>query len=456
MNKSLIYILFFLLIYTPVSIVSINELDNVKTDKITSIEPVWNQTFGGLDDDGIASGAISVRAAASYGLFLPPIMIQTVDGGYLITGLTESYGAGFDDIWVIKTDPNGNPEWNQTFGGIQDDRPISVIQSNDGGYVVAGTTQSFGGGGFDAWLLKTDVNGQHEWNRTFGGPANDWANSVVQTTDGGYLFAGGTISYGAGASDMWLVKTNASGTAEWNKTLGKTGVETANSIIQTSDGGFVIAGQSAPFSSLVDTFDFWMVKINASGETEWENFFGGEGFDVAITAIQTLDGGFGLVGTRSSLGTGSSDGWLVKTNTNGHHEWNSTIGGTEPDSAETGIQTSDGGFVLVGRTSSYGAGAQDVWIVKINSNGQHLWNSTIGGSGTDAGGSVVQTSDGGFIISGTTESYGAGGADFWLVKVKEVEVTTTATTTSQPTRFPGFLILLSLGMLDFIRKLRKK
>ncbi|MDH5686018.1 MAG: hypothetical protein OEY73_05765, partial [Hadesarchaea archaeon] len=171
-------------------------------------------------------------------------IVQTSDGGYALAGSTESYGAGGFDFWLVKTDSSGNEEWSKTFGGENDDWAYSVVQTSDGGYVLAGSTMSYGAGGEDFWLVKTDSSGNEEWSKTFGGVNRDWARSVIQTSDGGYALAGG-----------WLLKTDSSGNEEWSKTFGGANGGTAWSIVQTSDGGYALAGGSGA--------NFWLVKLGA-------------------------------------------------------------------------------------------------------------------------------------------------------------------------------------------------
>ncbi|MHA1978691.1 MAG: hypothetical protein ACW98I_17445, partial [Candidatus Hodarchaeales archaeon] len=170
--------------------------------KAALIEIEWENTFGGIDEEW------------------PGFLVQTVDGGFVLSGWTTSYGAGGRDFWLVKTDTNGQAEWNKTYGGIADEDANSMIQTADGGFVFVGGTTSYGAGSGDFWILKTNATGQMEWNQTYGGIADDFAVSAVQTADGGFAFAGGTESVGAGGQDFWLVKTNATGQAEWNQTYG--------------------------------------------------------------------------------------------------------------------------------------------------------------------------------------------------------------------------------------------
>ena len=356
--------------------------------KSVAPEEVWNRTFGGSQDDM----ALSVQ--------------QTADGGYIFAGTTASYGAGYDDAWLVKTDPNGNELWNRTFGGISDDEARSVQQTSDGGYMLAGITWSYGLGSGDFWLVKTDSNGNEQWNRTFGGTDHDYAFSIRQTADGGYIVAGWTGSYGAGDDDAWLVKTDSNGNEQWNRTFGGTDFDGAYSVQQTADGGYVFSGCTYSYDAAVWS-SFWLVKTDSNGNEQWNKTFKGY---YAYSVQQTSDNGYILAGIIHGLGT--HDFWLLKTDSKGNEQWSKTFGGTESDVAGSVQQTTDGGYIIAGSTSG------DVWLVKTNYKGTKEWDKTFGGFEDDWGSCVRQIADGDYIIAGWTESYGAGSRDAWLIKVK--------------------------------------
>ena len=339
---------------------------------------------------------------------------QTSDGCYILVGETGSFGAGGYDFWLIKTDAGGNKSWDKTFGESDDDFAYAMQQTSDGGYILAGWTNSYGAGGVDAWLIKTDANGNKVWDNTFGGGSYDLAEAVQQTTDGGYILAGETSSFGAGANDAWLIKTEAKGNKVWDKTFGGSNQEQANAVQQTSDGGYILAGRASSFWSVNP--DVWLIKSDANGNKVWDKTFGGSSYDEACAVQQTSDGGYILAGYTRSFGAGKSAAWLIKTDANGNKVWDKTYGGSNQEQAYAVQQTSDGGYILAGRTASFGAGFYDAWLIKTDADGNKVWDKTFGGSSWDEGLAVQQTSDGGYILAGPTNSFGAGSMDAWLIK----------------------------------------
>jgi len=360
----------------------------------------WNKTFGG---DNLDWGW-SVK--------------ETADGGFIIAGETVSFGSGNYDSWLIKTDSNGNESWNRTFGGSAKDGSRSVQQTNDSGYILGGYADSYGYPGHDAWFIKTDNNGFEEWDFVTGGIASDGTFTVIQTSDEGYIGVGYADSYGSGSHDLWLVRTDKNGNEEWNKTYGTSEWDTGYSLKQCDDGGYIIIGTTQSYGS--GGQDAWLIKTDMNGTEEWNKTYGGTNNDWGSAVIIT-DDGFFITGDTRSYGPGGYDIWLIKTDKQGNELWKSVYG--ESDSDDTGyffIQTSDGGFAIIGIKTSFSTQLTDIWLIKTDDNGNEEWNITIDGGEDEWSYSVDETNDGGYIIVGKTNSYGNGNYDLWLIKVELV------------------------------------
>ncbi|MCC6011473.1 T9SS type A sorting domain-containing protein [Candidatus Caldipriscus sp.] len=322
---------------------------------------------------------------------------RTSDGGYIVAGRASYIGGGYD-ILLIKIDTNGDAQWAKTYGGTSMYETYSVQQTSDGGYILAGTT-IIGGSGNEALLIKTDAFGNIQWAKTYRGINADFAYSVQQTFDGGYIVAGETYSFGTGG-DILLIKTDANGDIEWAKTYGGTGYEAAFSVQQTSDSGYILAGATNSFGA--GSNDFFLIKTNAFGNVQWAKTYGEAGDEVAYSVQQTSGGGYIVAGATNSFGAGFSDILLIKTNASGNLQWSKTYGGTSSDLAYSVQQTSDGGYIVAGYTGSFGAGSYDAFLVKTDTFGNLQWVKTYGGTGNDRAYSVQQTSDGGYIVAGET------------------------------------------------------
>jgi hypothetical protein len=340
---------------------------------------------------------------------------QTSDGGYIMVGLTATYGPPAGNVWMIKTDSGGSTEWTQVYGGNGEDIAFYVEQTDDGGYIVTGHTSSFGAGNSDIWLLKTDAYGDTLWARTYGG--SDWEKSfsVEQTTDGGYIVIGRTKTFGAGGYDFYLVKTDSSGNELWTQTYGGSSDERGYFVRQTPDDGYILTGETRSFGS--GGSDMYLVKTDASGNTLWTNTYGGTSSDDASCVQLTTDGGYIVGGKTFSYGAGSADFYLVKTDSSGNELWSQTYGGVNSELCEELRQTADGGYILAGRTESFGAVEKDVYLVKTDAAGDTLWTHMYGGVNYEYCNSVQQTADGNYITLGYTGSYGAGLSDFFLIRI---------------------------------------
>jgi len=334
---------------------------------------------------------------------------ETNDSGFIVTGYTRSFGAGLEDVYLIKTSPDGSLQWANTFGGTNVDYGTSVRQTNDMGFIVSGYT-SFGVGWWDVYLIKTASDGTLQWSQTFGGTGDDKARSVEQTNDGGFIITGQSSSFGAGDNDIYLIKKFSDGTLQWAKTYGGTDGDYGLSAKETNDGGFIITGIIFGFGS-----GGYLIKTSSDGTLQWSKVFGGTGGGVGYSVQQTNDGGFILTGS-SGNGAGYSDIYLVKTASDGNLQWEKTYGGWGYDYGQSVRQTNDGGYIIGGYTNSFTTnGFNDFYLLKTDSNGVLLWSKTYGETNGEDGFSAEQTKDGGFIIAGII-NFGVGHNNFYLVK----------------------------------------
>ncbi|MCX6676274.1 MAG: hypothetical protein NTW84_07645, partial [Methanothrix sp.] len=303
-------------------------------------------------------------------------------------------------------------EFDKTFGGQGDDDGRFVQQTAAGDYIIVGSTKSRGAGGSDVWLIKADKDGNEIWNKTFGGPKDDWGEAVLETLDGGYIIVGATRSKGVGGYDIWAIKTDKDGSLVWDETFGDQLDDEGQSVVQTADGGYIITGRSRASDS-GGRYNALLLKIDGYGNRIWLKSFGGPLDDEGDSVLQTADGGYIIAGTTSSFGAGGYDAWLIKTDQSGNKIWDRTFGGEDselnPWSKGWFVeQVSDGGYILSGSTRSYGSGGYDAWLIRTDMEGNEIWNRTFGGALDDEGAAVMQTVDGNYILLGSTSSYGAG------------------------------------------------
>jgi hypothetical protein len=360
---------------------------------------------------------------------------QTTDGGYIIAGNTRSYGAGGSDVYLVRTNASGDTLWTRAYGGTGYDAGLSVLQTGDGGFIIAGVTSSYGAGTGDVYLIKTDSSGDTLWTRTVGGPGDEWGRSIRPTADGGCIATGYTESYGAGSRDVYAVRTSASGDTLWTRTFGGTSTDEGRSAQQTHDSGFVIAGYT--YSSGSGNSDVYLVKASANGDTSWTRSFGmnAGSWDHGYDVLQTIDSGYVIAGYTQSEGLDTLDIYLIRTNSRGDTIWTRTYGGPQWEEGYSVQQTAEGGFVITGYTRSFGG--NDVYLIKTDACGDTQWTRTYRGANGAIGNCVRQTADSGYIIAGYTDSFGAGGYDFYLVKTDSLGNVAVAEPKASPTRAPA-------------------
>ncbi|MBK7867747.1 MAG: T9SS type A sorting domain-containing protein [Ignavibacteriales bacterium] len=380
---------FFLIISQPLLLSS---------SSIHAQDSMWTKTFGGTN--------IDVAYAVE----------ELNDEGYIIAGYTRSYGATSGrNLWIFKTDKTGNLIWNKTFGGNSDDEAAAVKQTLDGGFIAAGYTSSFGAGAKDVFVVKTDSLGNELWSRAFGGTSDEEAYALEVLPDGGYLIGCATSSATAGSRDGWLIRLNSSGNSVWDKKIGGLSTDGIRGLQLTSDNSFIITGWTASDGAGA-LGNAWLVKTDSLGNILFNKNFGGSDADRGLSVQQTADGGYIFTGYTASSGAGNDDLFLVKTDGSGNQTWAKTFGGTGRDYGNVVKQTSDLGYLIAGYTLSFGAGGDDLWIIKTDSTGTQLWNKTFGGTASDVANSMDLTRDGGYVVVGHTLSSGAGVHDAWLLR----------------------------------------
>ncbi|MFW9986700.1 MAG: hypothetical protein ACFFDJ_09070 [Candidatus Odinarchaeota archaeon] len=357
--------------------------------------PEWNKTIGGT---GSQTG-VSV--------------IECRSGGYAIVG--RGTGMGGRDAFLIRLDQDGAVLWNQTYGGDDSDGAGAVVECSDGGFAITGGSSNFTTGDH-TWLLRTDANGNQLWNYTYPVNNNDAFGTIIELSGGGFAVSGYTGSFGAGGTDVWLVFFDALGQPVQNFTYGGADNDFASRMIGCQGGGFVIAGSTHSYGEGIRSL--WLLRLNDNGELVWNRTYGGAGWDSLYDVIECHGGNLALAGTANSTGVGTWDMILILTDINGHELWSKTFGGIDRDGAYGLIQLADLGFALGGWTYSFGAGSEDIWVVRTDQNGIQIWNQTFGGSSYDECFDIAKTSDGGFILVGDTYNFGIP-IDVWLLYFKD-------------------------------------
>ena len=357
-------------------------------------EIIWSKTYGGIGDDGGLGGC------------------QTSEGGYIVTGITSSYGSGAQ-VYLIKTDRRGDTLWARTYGGAGWDQGNSVRQTSDGGYIVAGWTTSFGLAS-QAYLIKTDSNGDTIWTRTYGDTVSEGGVDVRQTTDGGYAVVGSKWIR-PWIWDVYFIKTDSTGGLQWSKTYGGIRDDRGHSVEQTPDGGYIIAGyyECAGYPD----YSVYLIKTDPGGDTLWTRTYYPEGswWSMGLDCVLTRDGGYIVTGLNINQAI-NSNVYLIKTDAEGDTIWTRIYG---ENNWEWGVgvrPTYDGGYILAG-ISPDSASGNDIYLIKTDGEGDTLWTGIYGGSGGDVPYEVLQASDGGYLVVGATGSYGAGSADMHLLKI---------------------------------------
>jgi hypothetical protein len=368
-------------------------------------DAVWANTYGGSALDRAYS------------------VVETIDSGYAFLGITQSFGSSSQSAWMVKTNSEGIAQWSKTFGGSADNWGRALLRNPDGTFTAAGYTESTGpvgytpargAGGFDGWLFRVDPDGNMVWEKLYGGTANDYIYALAPTSDGGYILAGATSSGGTASQAAWLIEVDSAGNEIWSTTYGGTLADAFYSVVQMPGGGFMAVGMTNSLGAGLS--DVWVVTTDSSGVQQSSHVYGQAGSDAGYSVISTGDGNYAVAGETYSLGRGT-DVLLIKVDSSGAALWNRTYGGTSDDSALSSVRTYDDAILLGGFTSSTGAGGKDFFLMKVDTFGNAIWNATMGGSADDVVYCVAATTDRGVVIAGSTLSFGAGGEDAWVIRL---------------------------------------
>jgi hypothetical protein len=359
----------------------------------------WNETYGGSNDEWGQCAQ------------------QTFDGGYIMVGTRNSGPTGGADIYLVKTDSSGDTLWTKTFVRKGEDGGECVQQTADSGYIIVGTISGNNG---DLYLIKTDSSGDTVWTRRYGGAQPENGHFVRQTFDGGYIAAGRTYSFGPGTpsyNNVYLVRTDSNGDSVWAVAYGKDRMDGAYCVVQTSDSGFVATGWTC--MSQIRCYDVYLIKVDSDGDSLWARNYGHPDSiifdDWGEWVEETYDGGLIITGLNSSYSYDDYDVWLIRTDADGDTAWTRTFGGSAADGGYSVKQCSDTGYVVAGTAGSgIGPGGNDVFLIKTDQSGSTEWIRAFGGASADEGRAVDQTSNGNYLVGGFTNSFGAGGNDFYL------------------------------------------
>ncbi|MGB3342088.1 MAG: hypothetical protein WBB37_11470 [bacterium] len=397
-------------------------------------DTLWTKTYGGLDYD--------------YGESVQ----QTFDGGYIVAGFTFSFGAGYDDVYLIKTDSLGDTLWTKTYGGSLYDAGLSILQTNDSGYIIIGGADMTGGGGSGkVYICRTNSSGDTLWTRKYTLFGNDRGNALAECYIGSMAYVIGALAWNdiTHSFDMWLLKINNDGDTIWTKTYGGSGVEDCYSVKQTSDGGYILVGLTTSYGA--GGIDAYVIKTDSFGNALWSRTYGSTQDDWAQDVEECDNGGYIIVGGTNSFGN-DYQVYIVRTDANGDTLWTKTIGGDDVDTGQSIVTGQDGCAIIVGTAQLYGAGNRDVYILKIDSLGSVKWSRAYGGSQYEGACSINPTSDNGYIVCGDIRSWGAGEIDIWLLRISpdtlgitELERNLEKTTVSFTTIFSGSLVHLLEG-----------
>ncbi len=359
----------------------------------------WQKAFGGAKDDVAQSIA------------------PTDDGGLIIASTSRSFGHGKTDINVMKLDSEGHKLWTKNFGGERKEAAGAITQTADGGYVVVGSTKSYGAGGYDFYIVKMDANGDKVWEKVAGGSAKDEATAVTATKDGGILILGTTKSYGVGSYNYYAVKLDAKGALAWEQTAGGKDWDIATGVAEADDGSLLLVGKSESFGE--NSYDGYVVKLSSEGKFIWEKTFGGKKEDMIHAIAKGTDGGFALVGKTKSYKDKKGDVYIILLDKDGKKRLVKTYGDVgEKDRAYGVTALAEGGYAITGSSRGMSYGRTDFILIMMDKDGNILRTNHYGGKKEEIAYGITQLKDGGIVMVGDTKTHGSGGMDIYVVRVK--------------------------------------
>ncbi len=394
----------------------------------------------------IFPGAVTAgsgRAAVIEGWSLPlgkgeaRWVARTRDGGYVVTGWIDSLKEG-SDVFLTRLDKRGNRRWMKTYKGNGYSCGYCVQEVNGGGFIVVGETKSKNGFDHDVYVVRTDEKGEPLWERNFGGQYCDYAWSGRQTEDGGYILAGGTESFGAGIYDVYLLKLDSTGQKLWEKTFGGKGSDCGYTVLEVDGGGYLIAGNTE-FSGNGNP-DVYLLRTDGSGQLIWQKTYGGKGSDYGWSLAASRDGGYVIAGEKEVAGRQGNilAAWLIKVDRDGNERWEKTYGDGSAGSIYAVHQEGDGGYILAGKKESTGGG-YDIYLIRTDKNGNSVWEKTISGSGFNCAYSIAPGKDGEYVLAGRRGMEKSSQGDIFVLQLKE-----------KNTLLPGAVVLAAVLAAGFI------
>ena len=366
-------------------------------------EIVWDKTFGGSENDQ------------------GNCIIETSDGGYAITGVTESMGNGKQDLWVLKLDRDGELQWDKTFGGSENDQGNCIIETSDGGYAITGVTESTGNGKQDLWVLKIDRDGELQWDKTFGGSENDQGIGLLQKKENNHLVIGGwTESYGSIFADYWFLELNQKGGLIWDKIYGGDDVDKLHSL--TIDNYSNLLGLGYTYSKGAGGKDAWLIKLDSEGNNIWDKTFGGTQDDELFQIISDKEAYF-LIGYTYSKGAGGKDAWLIKLDYNGEIQWEQVYGEKNSEFAESLVLLNNNNIAFCGQKIRYcpkcsSGGFSYYWVAQLDTNQEIKWQKIFLESSNSRPHKIIETKSSNILVMGNTINASDGKLDICLVKME--------------------------------------